>query len=294
MHSKKNEKQYENREFFMKTPSSTELFLQSWSKPETSPRALVFITHGLCEHSQCYAPLARSLCDQGFLVYAWDMQGHGRSTGKRGFVENFNDFSKDLISMIKKVQKTLDASPPLPFHLLGHSMGALVTLQALLKKSCPKITSITLSSPALGLSMSVPSVKKIMARWLNQFWPSFTLSSGISYQFLSRDPKMMETYMKDPLRHSKISAPLFLGMMAAMKHVPKQIHKLKTPVFFQLAGKDRVVDTQSSLHLFEAIQGPKKLKLYKESYHEVYNDTNKEETIKDLGDFLNKPPECHL
>ncbi len=287
MQSGKIKEYYENREFFIKTPSSTELFLQSWSKPEINSKALVLITHGLCEHSQCYIPVARSLCDRGFLVYAWDLQGHGRSQGKRGVVKNFDDFSKDLISLVKKLRKSFDS--PLascPFHLLGHSMGGLIILQTLLKKSPPKITSVCLSSPALGLSMSVSALKKTMARWLGQFWPSLTLNNGISYQSLSRDSEMTETYAKDPLRHSQISAPLFLGMMAAMKHIPKQIHKLKTPVFFQLAGEDRVVNTQSSLRLFEAIRGPKKLKLYKESYHEVYNDINREETLSDLGDFL--------
>ena len=285
MHSKENCEQYENREFFIKF-SSTEFFLQSWSKSETHPKACVLITHGLCEHSGCYAHVAKTLCDRGFLVYAWDLQGHGRSQGPRGFIKNFNDFSKDLTSLIKKIQKSLDH--PLPFHLIGHSMGGLITLQVLLKKSCPKITSIVLSSPLLKLSMSVPAIKKTLAKWLNQFWPGLTLNSGISHQFLSRDPKMLEIYAKDPFRHSKVSAPLFLGMMATMKRIPKQVHKLKTPVFFQLAGEDRVVNTQSSLHLFETIGGPKKLKVYKDSYHEIYNDINKEETITDLGDFLER------
>ncbi len=285
MHSGKIHKSYENREVFVKLSPSTEVFLQSWSKPETDFKGCVLITHGLCEHSQCYTHTAHFLCHHGFLVYAWDLQGHGRSHGKRGFIKNFNDFSRDLISVIKKTKKTTNTPS---FHLVGHSMGALIILQALLKKSCPKITSTALSSPALGLSMSVPAFKKTMARWLNQFWPSFTLSNGISYEFLSRDPEMTKTYRKDPLRHSQISAPLFLGMMATMKRLPKQIQGLKTPVFFQLAGDDKVVNTQRSLQLFETLQGPKKLKLYKESYHEIYNDINKEETLSDLVDFLNE------
>lgn len=285
MHSKKDDKLYENKEFFITLPSSTEIFLQSWSQPETKPKGCVLITHGICEHSQCYTHVAHFLCNQGFLVYAWDLQGHGRSQGKRGFVKNFNEFSKNLISVIKKIQKNLE---PSSFHLLSHSMGALITLQALLKKSCPEITSATLSSPSLGLSMSVPAFKKTMARWLNQIWPTFTLNSGISYEFLSHDPKIMETYSKDPLRHSQVSAPLFLGMMASMKQIPKQIHKLKTPLFFQLSGDDKVVNTQKSLDLFESLQGPKKLKIYKESYHEIYNDLNKEEVLSDLVNFLNE------
>ena len=286
MQSKENHKLYENKEFFITLSPSTEIFLQSWSKSETNFKGCVLITHGICEHSQCYTHVAHFLCNQGFLVYAWDLQGHGRSQGKRGFVKNFNEFSKNLISVIKKIQKT--AQTP-SFHLVGHSMGALITLQALLKKSCPKIASATLSNPALGLSMSVPAFKKTMARWLNQIWPRLTLNSGISYEFLSRDPKMMEIYNKDPLRHSQVSAPLFLGMMAAMKRIPKQIQKLKTPVFFQLSGNDKVVNTQKSLDLFETLHEPKKkLKLYKESYHEIYNDLNKEEVLSDLVDFLNK------
>ena len=270
----------ENRESFL--GDSPELFLQSWSKPGAGEKALVLITHGLSEHSQCYAHVAQVLCDRGFMVYAWDLQGHGRSQGKRGHIQNFNDFSRDLISVIREIPDRNSKS----FHLMGHSMGGLITLQALLNKDCPKISSATLSNPALGLSMNVPTIKKTTAQWLHRFWPSLTLPTGIPYRVLSRDPKMMDLYAKDPLRHSRISPPLFLGMMEAMGWVSKKVHQIKTPLFFQISEADQVVNAKHSIHLVKTMEGPKKLKVYKDSYHEIYNDLNKQESIGDLAGYL--------
>ena len=277
----------ENREFFIKSPPS-ELFLQSWSNPETNPSGCVLITHGLGEHSQCYDSMAQTLCHHGFLVYAWDLRGHGKSHGQRGVIESFDDYTKDFFSVIKEIKK--NSGQELPFHLISHSMGALITLQTLLKKNCPKITSGVLSSPCLELSLAVPAFKKILAQWLNQFWPKLTLKNGIAHPSLSRDPETVKSYSRDPLRHSKISAPLFIGMTGAMESVFEKASKIKTPLFFQLAGQDRIVENQKSLRFFECLNGPKKLKIYDESYHEIYNDLDREEVLSDLVDYLHKHP----
>ena len=70
-----------------KGSESNELFYQTWTPEKV--RGLFVITHGLAEHSECYHPLAKMLSDDGWLVYAWDLRGHGRSEGKRGYIKNF-------------------------------------------------------------------------------------------------------------------------------------------------------------------------------------------------------------
>ncbi len=276
---------YEIREYFIDDPLIPKLFLQSWAKPKTKFHGCVLITHGISEHSLCYDHVAKALADQGWFVYAWDLQGHGQSQGKRGYIETFSDFSRDLKRLISKIKEN-ETLPTHNFHLIGHSMGGLITLQALTAKDQPQVTSATLSNPALGLAIAVPKLKELASHWLNNVWPTFTLNNEIRYELLSRDPKMMEIYSKDPLRHTKVSAPLFLGMKAAMEDMKDNIDQLKTPVFFQIAAKDALVDPQASLDLFKRITGPKTLKIYEESFHEIYNDLNKQESIDDLINYL--------
>lgn len=277
--------QYENREYDIDDPEIPKLFLQSWSKPGTEHKGCILITHGIAEHSECYEHLAQALADQGWLVYGWDLQGHGRSEGKRGYIKDFRDFSRDLITLVKKIKED-DSVPSQNFHLFGHSMGGLITLQALCSENAPRIQSAILSNPALGIAIEVPKVKEMASHWLNQFWPTLTLANEVRYHLLSRDPQMVASYGKDPLRHGKISAPLYLGMVDSMKEVKEQMGKIGVPLFFQVSGKDGLVDPQASLDYFKDFTGEKSLKLYEESYHEVYNDLNKQEAIDDLLNHL--------
>lgn len=54
----------------------------------------------------------------------------------------------------------------------------------------------------------------------------------------------------------------------------------------QISGKDKLVAPQASLDFYKDLTGKKKLKLYEESFHEIYNDINKQEGIDDLANFL--------
>ena len=47
--------------------------------PETAPKAVVQLTHGMGEHALRYADLAAHLNDHGYVVYAQDHRGHGQT-----------------------------------------------------------------------------------------------------------------------------------------------------------------------------------------------------------------------
>lgn len=275
----------ENREYQIEDPLMPQLFMQSWICPSLDQKGVILITHGLSEHSESYTHVGEALANEGWSVFAWDLQGHGRSQGKRGYVKDFQNFADDLKNVIKKIKQD-EQIPTENFHLFGHSMGGLVTLVALTDDDAPEVQSATLSNPALGIAIPVPKIKEAASQWLNQFWPTLTLGNEVRHHDLSRDPKMVEAYGKDPLRHSKISSPLYLGMVGAMDRVKSNPLKLKTPSFFQISGSDKLVDPQASLDYFKEIDGPKKLKLYEDSFHEVYNDINKQEAIDHLLEHL--------
>ena len=139
----------------------SEMFFQSWTKDEPA-QGTILITHGLAEHSECYHPLGKVLAENNWHVVGWDLRGHGRSEGKRGYIRDFNDYVTDLATLIKVVKKQKDV-PASPFVLFGHSMGGLITLEYLLHHKDEQPDAAVLSSPALGLSVQVPPLKKKIA-----------------------------------------------------------------------------------------------------------------------------------
>ena len=103
----------------------TELFYQVW-KPDGEGRGQIIITHGMGEHSDSYHQLATDLVQDQWTVYAWDLRGHGRSEGKRGYVNQFTDLIKDFDAFLRNFKSQNQARKN--NFLFGHSMGGLITL----------------------------------------------------------------------------------------------------------------------------------------------------------------------
>jgi alpha-beta hydrolase superfamily lysophospholipase len=54
--------------------------------PAGAARAAILLVHGHGEHSGRYAALPAQFVPRGYAVWAYDLRGHGRSSGQRGHV----------------------------------------------------------------------------------------------------------------------------------------------------------------------------------------------------------------
>lgn len=272
-------------EILFKCPSDSEpIYLQRW-KPSGAAKAIVIITHGVAEHSECYHHAAAVLAQKSLDVWAWDLPGHGKSYGQRGYVKAFSEYTDRLQEVLGEVQRHTDAK--IPLFLLGHSMGGMITFQFALQNPTAPVKAYVLSSPAFGVKVQVPFIKDQAARVLMHVAPKLTIPHQIIYEDLSRDADLIKTYYKDPLRHTKFSAPLYLGILDAMESAQQRAHEFTAPLLIQAAGQDKIVDVLATQELFAKIGSAQKtLKIYPESYHEIFNDTNKQEVIDDFLAFL--------
>src|SRR5258705_13765516 len=67
-----------------------------WFAPTGAPRGVAVMVHGYAEHIGRYREVAHVLAADGWGVLGFDQRGHGRSTGRRGYVEHFTDYLDDL------------------------------------------------------------------------------------------------------------------------------------------------------------------------------------------------------
>lgn len=81
-----------------------------------SPRGSVVLVHGSSANSQSLHPLAQSLAQAGFTVYALDVRGHGES-GPRGDIGHVGQLDEDLQDFVHALQ------PAKPRTLAGFSAG---------------------------------------------------------------------------------------------------------------------------------------------------------------------------
>jgi alpha-beta hydrolase superfamily lysophospholipase len=263
-----------------------ELFYQLW-RPETS-RGTIVVTHGISEHSECYNRFANTMAQDNWTIVGWDLRGHGRSEGKRGYVADFSEFSNDLDALIKFVKAQI-LKRDQPLVLFGHSLGGLITLRTMVNNAPANIAALALSSPALGLSLPVPKIKERAAEILATWLPKVTLYNEIRYADLIRDTEMQKEYRNDPLRHDKASPQVYLGMQTAIQELNKQAAEIYVPVIMQLAGKEKIVSTPASEKFFELIGSKKKeIFVYADSLHEIFQDLGRDEVFADLKQFLNR------
>lgn len=97
-------------------------------KPEGTPRGLLHIAHGMCEHKERYEEFMNEMCRNGYICVIHDHRGHGESVRSKEDLGYFYDDSgtyivEDLHQVIVKMKERY---PGLPCYLLGHSMGSMV------------------------------------------------------------------------------------------------------------------------------------------------------------------------
>lgn len=267
-----------------------DLFYQSWTSESalSKARATLVLTHGISEHSESYHEMAVDLAPRGWDIYAWDLRGHGRSEGKRGYIDDFHRYSRDLNSFVRHLRNTSLKNSKLPIVMMGHSMGGLITLRYLVDQGeGAPARALILSSPALGITMPIPAWKEFAARALLKFLPEVTLPNDIPHNQLTHVEERWRRYDGDPLRHDKVSSAMYFGMLEAFDKVRSGAGKIKIPTLIVAAGEEKVVSRPAIEDFFPMLGSEKKkLIFYEKSYHEVVNDVERDRVLDDIDAFL--------
>ncbi|MEZ0392734.1 MAG: lysophospholipase, partial [Pseudobdellovibrionaceae bacterium] len=261
---------FKRSESFFTGNHKTRLFYQIWEPSQV--KGHLVITHGQAEHSGSYQRLVEGLKELSYSIYAWDLRGHGRSDGQRGFVKSFSEYVKDFELFLQHLRDERNLYPK-DLVLLGHSMGGLIQLKMLHDNPHWDFKAQILSSPMLGVAVEVPFYKDLAALLFSKILPTLTLGNEIRYEDLSRDPEVLREYESDFLRHDRISAGAYLGALSAIETLRSENGKIKTPTLWEIPANDPVVGSESSQKLFQMLgSGIKFLKIYPDRKHEIYND----------------------
>jgi len=253
-----------------------------------SERARMVIAHGLGEHSGRYRNVVERMLPKGISVWVPDHRGHGQSEGKRGHVLNFVQYLADLRLSVELARKGRPEG--MKCFLLGHSMGGLIALY--FAQQYPGfIDGVVASSPALGMAVEIPSVKKALGSLMSYIWPGLTMGNELDAGKVSHDPEVVRAYKTDPLVHDRVSARFFTEFLAAIETVYVQASALKVPTLLQVAGDDQLVNARSSVQFFKQLDlEDKTLHVYDGRYHEIYNEGEdlRRQVLEDLEDWLER------
>jgi acylglycerol lipase len=273
-------------EGFFKGVRDTSIYFQSWL-PESEPKAVLIIVHGLAEHSGRYMNIVNHFVPLGYAVYGIDHLGHGKSDGMRVYVERFEDYTNTLkiyFDMIRRWQ------PEKPIFLVGHSMGGLISAVYLLDHQS-ELTGAVLSGAAVKVPSNITPVILAVGKMLSALMPKLGML-GLEVDGVCRDPAVVQAYISDPLVHKgKITARLAAEMLKAMQRVSAEATKITLPIMVVQGSADRLVDPAGAQRLYDAVSSAdKEIRIYDGFYHEVFNEPEHDEVLRDVEIWLAAHP----
>lgn len=259
-----------------------ELFEQSW-RPESPPRAVLVAMHGLKDHSSRYGEFARRLVARGFAVHAFDMRGHGHSSGRRAALDSFDDLTGDLDIFMARVRQR---EPGLPVFLLGHSVGgAIVTLYTLERR--PALAGLITLAPALRVDRAPieAAATPIAAALL----PNFPVVNTPDEDF-SRDPAVVREMGSDPLvYHSVGPARTAAALIDAIGHIWERADTLDVPLLGMHGTVDRLTDPRGTAELVRrARHRDRTLILYRGLVHDLIHEPERDQVMSDIERWLDE------
>jgi alpha-beta hydrolase superfamily lysophospholipase len=302
------------KEFKFQSDDGAEIHVYKWSPDDESVKAIIQVSHGMAEHAARYERFAQAMTKHGFIVYANDHRGHGKtagSLGKVGFFAKNDGWNLVIRDMFKLTLIAKNEYIGVPVILFGHSMGSFMSREYITRHG-PQINSVILSGTGgnpgslgriganLAAIISLIFGKRSKSKLLNNlsfgkfnkdFEPNRT-----EFDWLSRDISEVDKYVNDPFCGSVFSAGFFSDFLSGLSELfdeskLNEIPKL-LPVLLISGDKDPVGNNgkgvQETYELYKNVGiVDVTMKLYKDARHELLNETNREEVCDYIAEWIN-------
>ena len=274
-------------------------------------RAILQISHGMCEYIGRYEHFAEFLTAHGFIVCGNDHLGHGRSAENDDMLgvmpRNGGEILPEDVHELTLIMK--QKHPDLPYFLLGHSMGSFVARIYLTKYGTELDGAIIMGT---GGPESPAAAGKLLAKLVGAFKGSAYRSKLIdkvafgSYNsrfgkdcspkaWLTRDDKIVARYCADKFCTYLFTVDAFytlfdmLGQVSAKDWASKLPKDL--PILVTSGEQDPVGNYGKGVRtVFERIKAAGAsdvtLKMYTDDRHEILNELDRDKVYADILDWL--------
>lgn len=314
------------KRYFPSTDKGKQIYYEIYTKDGMTPRAVVQISHGMCEYIRRYRDFARFLNDCGYIVVGNDHLGHGMTAAKlardsdgiidpaqneeRGWFSAEKGWQHCVADMHRLTAIMKKEYHDLPFILFAHSMGSLLG-RAYVTQYTDEFKGVIFSgtSAALGtepqLLTYLSGLKAIKG---GRYRPDFTNKAmfgkyGIYNtkagcrelgSWLTRDKDKLAAYVADPYCNFSFTINGFENLVAVNYYVNKnrwfEKYPKELPTYLISGSKDPVGDCgKGVLKVYNRLRlydCDVELKLYNGARHEVINELNNEEVYADVADFI--------
>ena len=277
--------------------------------PEGEVKAVVQILHGIAEHVERYDDFANFLNSRGIAVVAEDHMGHGKSMVTQGYFAG--GWFTAVADSYQLLQITRAELPEVPYVLFGHSMGSFMARTILAQYPDSGIDAAIICGTGWMPTVVLQAGKamgNMVCKLKGERNPS-SLLHGIMFgsynqkvehprtpcDWLSRDEKVVDAYVADPLCGFMESAGLARDMLTGILYIQQAdslaAMRKELPVFFIAGGDDPVGGygtgvRQAAAAFRNAGMQFVSERIYPLCRHEILNEINKQEVYEDIAQWI--------
>lgn len=258
----------------MKMRDGVELFVKI--KEMGSP-VWIIATHGIGEHHGRHAYIPE-LFGHDFNIFQYDLRGHGKSDGKKAYVEDFALYMEDLKEIIRFLSDKYRMGR---FILFGHSMGALITCSFMQNyvenEHYPE--RVVVNAPPVGAHGLLDHLLKVLPmgffKGAVNLPYSIPIKGLVDLKSLSHDPKVQELYVADELNALGLHSKLIFELVKTSKETFSRPLRIRCPAFVTYGSSDRVVGAKPIAEYFSMVDKSFNVKVIDGAYHEIHNEIEK-------------------
>lgn len=261
----------------------TKIFYRAWH-PSGPQRRAVVIFHGGHEHSGRFTPVVDALDLPDISFFGWDARGHGRSPGKRGYANSFQELVHDADAFVQAVSTEYGIATK-DMAIMGHSEGSVIASSVVLNHR-PEIRGMLLGSPALRIKLYLPFSYHLLRAWV-RIRPQGFINSFVFSAMLTHDQEECALRDRDPLIARPIGVKVLLGLLDEGQGLVDRAPGIRVPALILSAGSDWVVHLSTQRQFFARLGSQRKEHIiYPGFHHEVFHERDRHLPIARARQFL--------
>ena len=277
------------------------------------PKAVVLMSHGMCEYVERYKEFAEFLCENDIAFCGNDHLGHGNSVSDDDMLGYFGS-RRGYINMVRDLNRMRKIAemkfPELPMFLIGHSMGSFLG-RIYLAKYPDEWRGAIFAGTAGGVLGQVPLrstvdglVKKYGGHYRHRNVTKTALgvfnlrykNRRTRYDWLSRDEEAVDRFNTDPRCNFTFTLAGYSDMLNALMCANSESVFAATPTNVPILLLGGGMDPVG-----EYGHGPRaacidylkhgcdaSVRIYPEARHMLLAELNKQEVMEDILEFLIK------
>ena len=230
----------------------------------SAPVATMFMFHGFYDHMGLYRHAVDWALEQGFVVIACDLPGHGLSSGIRASIDDFAVYQHVVQALFAEAAAL---QLPHPWHLFGQSTGGAIVIDHLLNHGD--------ESPAQGKTFLLsPLVRPRAWGWSQlSYYLLRPFVKGIARRFSdnSNDPAFRPFLEADPLQPRQLPTAWVGALACWIKRIEAAPRSARRPVIVQ-GEEDMTVDWQHNLQVLRSKFDRPEVLMLKRGRHHLANE----------------------